>query len=379
MQDRKDDGRPRRDDLDFWRGVLFCTIFINHIPGNVFESLTQKNYGFSDAAEAFVFVSGLSLALAYGGRFCDGDWFGATLNLARRALTLYGVHIALSLAGLAIFGAGAVLGDKPNLLKMHGRDLFLDKPAEGLVGLISLGHQLGYFNILPMYVLMLMIAPVLLWIGRTSRPAMVALSGLLYLVARLKGWNLPTWPVEGTWFFDPFAWQFLMAIGMACGLGRDGGSMPRSALFLCLSLVIVGFGLLSVTNGFSFVPGLQDWTRAWADIDKTNLGLGRLVHFLCVVYLIHAFRVVDRMRRLSVFDPLCLIGRGGLWIFSLLSLLAAVGQVSMCLLGHRLPLQVAMISGGLVVLLSAARHLQMTRAISRSGEPGPTVAGSLAT
>ncbi len=59
--------------IDFWRGVVLCTIFINHIPGNLFEIVTQKNYGFSDSAEAFVFLSGLSLALAYARRFANGQ------------------------------------------------------------------------------------------------------------------------------------------------------------------------------------------------------------------------------------------------------------------------------------------------------------------
>src|SRR5690606_22420091 len=53
----------RIDSIDFWRGIVLLSIFINHIPGNVFEYLTHKNIGLSDAAEAFVFLSGVSVAL----------------------------------------------------------------------------------------------------------------------------------------------------------------------------------------------------------------------------------------------------------------------------------------------------------------------------
>ena len=51
--------------IDFWRGLVLVIIFVNHVPGNILEHLTRRNYGFSDAAEAFVFISGLSVALVY--------------------------------------------------------------------------------------------------------------------------------------------------------------------------------------------------------------------------------------------------------------------------------------------------------------------------
>ena len=44
-------GRDHR--LDIFRGLALMMIFINHVPGNVFEHLTSRNFGFSDAAEAF--------------------------------------------------------------------------------------------------------------------------------------------------------------------------------------------------------------------------------------------------------------------------------------------------------------------------------------
>src|SRR5438552_3264763 len=88
-------GRTRVDGIDFWRGFILCTIFINHMPGNVFENFTFRNVGFSDAAEAFIYLSGVSLALAYGARFAGGERLGVLMALARRAVKLYGVHIAL--------------------------------------------------------------------------------------------------------------------------------------------------------------------------------------------------------------------------------------------------------------------------------------------
>jgi hypothetical protein len=361
----------RRDSIDFWRGLVLCTIFINHIPGNVFEYLTQKNVGFSDSAEAFVFLSGLSLALAYGHRFLNGGAGMVVHSLARRAVKLYGVHLLLSCAAVAIFAAGATLGNDESLLDVHGRDLFLDDPWAALVGLLSLGHQLGYFNILPLYVLMIAAVPIQLWIARAGAGPMLAASFALYLASRALGWNIPTWPMKGTWFFDPFAWQFLMAIGLATGVSLKKTEIPRLAPLFALSTLVVLYAAFSVTNMFSFCPGLQDWTRSWADLDKTMLGSGRIIHFMAIAYLLYGLRAVEWLGRLPLYKPLCLLGRNSLWMFGLLSLMAALGQVLTQLFGHTIALDVAMIGGGLVTLYGTARLLEIRRTA-----PVPSVTAS---
>ena len=111
--------RTRLDGIDFWRGCVLCMIFVDHMPGNAFETLTPRNFGFSDAAEAFVFLSGVSIALAYGRRFLDRRAAADLRGLGRRVLKLYGAHVGLSLAALAIFFAGAALAEKPDLVAVQ--------------------------------------------------------------------------------------------------------------------------------------------------------------------------------------------------------------------------------------------------------------------
>src|SRR5947209_18987214 len=79
----------RIDGIDFWRGFALLTIFIDHMPESIFQHVTQQNFGFSDAAELFVFLSGVSIALAYGTRFFDGETVVAVRAVLRRAFTLY--------------------------------------------------------------------------------------------------------------------------------------------------------------------------------------------------------------------------------------------------------------------------------------------------
>src|SRR5690606_34128037 len=70
--------------IDVIRALALLTIFVNHVPGNPLEFLTHKNFGFSDAAEAFVLISGVSAGLAYGPRFLSGQRLLTTLKAWRR-------------------------------------------------------------------------------------------------------------------------------------------------------------------------------------------------------------------------------------------------------------------------------------------------------
>ncbi|MEK1867599.1 MAG: OpgC domain-containing protein, partial [Ensifer adhaerens] len=83
--------------LDVFRALCLLTIFVNHVPGQYLEYLTHKNFGFSDSAEAFVLISGLSVGIAYGGNFAGGERLAMTLKIWRRALALYVAHIMTSI------------------------------------------------------------------------------------------------------------------------------------------------------------------------------------------------------------------------------------------------------------------------------------------
>jgi hypothetical protein len=101
----------RIDGIDFWHGFALLTIFIDHGPANIFQQVTQGNFGFSDAAELFVFLSGASVALAYGSRFFRGETAAATSAIFRRAFTLYWVQVLTSLLTISIFAAAALIAE----------------------------------------------------------------------------------------------------------------------------------------------------------------------------------------------------------------------------------------------------------------------------
>jgi len=99
--------RERDPRIDAFRGAALVTIFVDHVPGNPYELFTLRNWGFSDAAEAFFIMSGIAAGLAYSGAFRTKPFLEAAAPIWKRSWTLYVVHIFLTLVGVALFAAGA--------------------------------------------------------------------------------------------------------------------------------------------------------------------------------------------------------------------------------------------------------------------------------
>src|SRR5260370_8097487 len=82
--------------LDLFRGMGLWMIFLDHIPHDVVAWLTLRNYGFSDAAEFFVFISGYLAGYIYGPIVRGGQFLPATKRLPIRSSQFYSPHIFLS-------------------------------------------------------------------------------------------------------------------------------------------------------------------------------------------------------------------------------------------------------------------------------------------
>src|SRR6267143_4244167 len=266
----------RIDGIDFWRGFALLTIFIDHMPESIFQHVTQKNFGFSDAAELFVFLSGVSIALAYGTRFFDGETVVAVRAVLRRAFTLYWVQILISLVIVAIFVGAAALWNDDDLLE--DADVVVSNPLQTAAAMLALLHQLENANILPLYIALLLMTPLLLVLARRDDRLMLAASAGIYLAARAFSLNLSTWPVEGTWFFNPIAWQLIFAIGIVAGRRLKRGGIAYDA---------------------------------------------RLFHFLALAYIVYHSGLTALLRA-QAFPPLCLIGRYGLPVFAAGTVLSAM-------------------------------------------------------
>ncbi|MGH6799593.1 MAG: OpgC family protein [Roseiarcus sp.] len=323
----------RIPDIDFWRGAVLIAILVDHIPGNPLEHFTPRNFGLSDSAEAFVFLSGLSVGLIYLPRARKYGLEPVAGSVVKRAFRLYSVHTALTLAALVVFGAAYWMSGVPDLVQAHGRSFVYNSPANGLLGLALLSHQLGYFNILPLYIVLMLWAPAALALTLRSPLLTLIVSLGVYVAARAFGLNLPNWPEPGGWFFNPLAWQLIFTLGLVSAvLWRDGPPRPTRWL-LTLSVATVAGAALIVTDTGGLAPGLRETATAHLDVVKQDLGLARLIHFVAVTYLIATATTFGGLFapviRSAFGEAVQSLGRNSLSVFAAGCLLSAFSQAAL--------------------------------------------------
>ncbi|OWU84207.1 hypothetical protein ATO6_14260 [Oceanicola sp. 22II-s10i] len=336
--------KARDPRLDTFRGLALVMILIDHMPGNPYEQWTYRTYGFSDAAEAFFVLSGIAAGLAYSPRFApdklqrDGLW-PATSPLWKRAWTLYLVHLLLTLWAIVIFSGGADLFGDPGMMQLHNLGAVFENPEEIFFGIATLGHQIGYVNILSVYALLLLFAPLAILVAMHRPGVVLAASAGLWFVAGTWNINLQNYPNGGVWFFNPLSWQLIFVIGLVIGIAMRRGErlvpVNRGLFVVALGwLVLVAAWRLNPTLGAALNHGMWmlDQTglpSIFFSQDKTNLGLPRLLHLLAMVYVLSCLPAVRRLSAHTLAAPLSLMGRHGLLVFSLSVVLALAGQVVM--------------------------------------------------
>lgn len=368
-------GRDLR--LDVFRGLALITIYVNHVPGTIFENFTSRNFGFSDAAEGFVLMAGIAAGLAYGpDLISDRFWRGLRRSWAR-AWTLYSVHIVTTAMALGI-AAFAARNGVPRMIEINNVAQLFDDQIGVLIGIPTLGHQLGYFNILPLYVTLLLATPLLVRVGHLSPLGLLAGSVALWFVAGLLRLNLPAYPNPGGWFFNPFAWQILFVVGLLTGL-----ALKRGERFVPVRpwLVWTCAGFLLAVLVWRLVPPVaqagREGLRALFELgvpfnvvsfDKTFVAVPRLLHALALLYLVSAIPAVRRAVAGAWARPIALMGRQALPVFASGSVLCVAAQAILNGSGGDPLVGAWVIAGGLAIQLGMAWAFET---LSAKRKPAP--------
>ncbi len=339
------------NEIDFWRGFALIAIFINHVPGIYFERFTHRNYGFSDSAELFVLLAGWSLR-AMVDRSPDLQPVRLVLRIGGRAVTLYIAQQVITIMAVAMIAATALLTQTNLVLQWNNAAALFDEPVTANIGIVLLSHHLGYFDILPLYIVLMCMAPVIAVLYRVSPGVLLAASGSLYLATLYTGFNLPTWPVEGRWFFNPFAWQFVFSIGYMLG-----GQGPSQRLVKRFRLPLRMFGLVFL--GGSLFAAIYGWYPDWLTapepaaffvVDKTFQTPLRLLHVLALMAAFGGafYFMVKYIGPVARFCSM--LGRNSLNVFCVGSLLSLSGQIIRFTLPETLWVDTAVLILGLVLL-----------------------------
>ena len=367
-------GRDER--LDMFRGIALLMIFINHVPGNIYEVLTSRNFGFSDAAEAFVFMSGLAAGLAYSNRFRSGSTWAATAKVWARARQLYFVHITITVLSLAIFAGAALWFGLPELLTKNNIAPLFQQPLSTMVGIPLLTHQLGYLNILPMYMILLLVTPALILVG-LKRPVLLAVGAVvLWIAAGQFRLNLPAYPNAGGWFFNPLSWQILFVFGLLTGMAGKLGKrfIPYNQTLFTIAVAFLVFVLLwmKLPEFGKGMNGVMGWLSSigvpfyitW--FDKTFLSLPRLLHAFALFYVLGHLPIMRTIAQSSYAAPFRLLGRQGLAVFAVGTVLSLALQAVKAIQPDNILLDSVLVAAGVAALVGLAWVLTRTAELSRA-------------
>jgi hypothetical protein len=365
--------RDRR--LDFFRGLALIFIFIDHIPENVFSYLTVQAFQFYDAAEIFIFISGYTAALVYGRTLALQGASYATARIISRAWQLYVAHIFLFVIFIAEVSYTVTTFKNP----MYNDEMrvgdFLDEPHVAIVKALLLEFQPTFLDILPLYILLLTIFPIIL-LGLWLHPPLVLIpSFLLYFGVQVTDISVAAYPEGHVWFFNPLAWQFLFIAGAALGLDGMRGDrwlrleravLPTAALVVgAASLVKLSWTIHGIWDPF---PGL--FLKELWPVNKNNLSPIRLVPFFAALAVIAAIVKRDAVfLRLPLARPLVLCGQQSLEIFCLGILLSALGHFVLSEYNSGIVTQGFVNLAGILIMCLTAKMIDWYKSVGRMAPP----------
>jgi hypothetical protein len=372
--------------LDLFRGLALWLIFLDHIPENIVNWFTIRNYGFSDATEIFIFISGYTAAFVYGRTMRERGFVLASARILRRAWQIYVAHIFLFTIFMAEIAYVAATFDNPLYAEEMKILDFLKQPDVTIFQALLLKFKPVNMDVLPLYIVLLLLFPPMLFLLLRSPNVALGGSAVVYASAWRLDWNLPAYP-NGVWYFNPFAWQLLFVFGAWCALGgaRRLAGVLRSRAILVAAIAYLLFAFfITLTWQFEgldrFVPGwLKDWMYP---IDKTNLDVLRFAHFLALAAVTVHFVPRDWPGLKSpVLRPAVVCGQHSLEVFCLGVFLAFAGQFVIAESSGGPLLQVGISVLGIIAMIATANLISWYKAIegrspvSRVKSPDADLAG----
>lgn len=280
--------RQRDLRLDFFRGIAMFIILIAHIQSDWLALWIPARFGFSDATEMFVFCSGMASAIAFGRVFREQGLLIGTSRVLFRMWQVYWAHIGLfitvAVTTVWLTNLHVTDTDYTGMLNLYR---FFGAPLLHLPALLTLTYVPNYFDILPMYIAVLAMMPLVVALSRIHLALVAVLVIGLWLGANITGLDFPAEPNSNRpWFFNPFGWQLVFFTGFAFMSGwLKAPPIDRRLVWLALAIVVISipFAYFRVIN---VVPEIQAWRKANdVLINKTNFGILRYIHFLALAYL----------------------------------------------------------------------------------------------
>ena len=364
-------GRDLR--LDLFRGVANWAIYLDHIPDNVVNWITTRNYGFSDAADLFVFISGYTASFVYARMMLERGFIVGATRLTKRVWQLYVAHIILFVIYIAAISYLALRFGNSSLISEFNVAGLVDNATETLRQGLFLKFKPVNLDVLPLYIVLMGLFPPVLWFMLRQPNLTMAASIVLWLVSRQMGWNLPAYPA-GTWYFNPYCWQVLFVFGSWCALGgaRKNANIINSpyTLYFCIAYLILALVMTMAGKFPDFGALLPDWLYSMFNPnDKTNLAPYRFLHFVVIVIMVIRFIPKDwPALEWKVFDPVIVCGQQSLAVFCVGVFLSFVGHFELSMSSGSLFAQIFVSVTGIAIMTVVAYYISWSK---RQDKPLP--------
>ncbi len=375
-------GRDLR--LDLFRGLANWAIFLDHVPNNAVAWLTTRNYGFSDAADIFVFISGYTAAFVYAKSMLVQGFVAGTARLLKRVWQLYIAHVLLFVFYIAAIGWVVEAYNHSHLVDEFNVAGLIDRPMQTLMQGLLLKFKPLNLDVLPLYIVLMAAFPLVLWLMLQRPDLAIASLLVIYFAARQFGWNLPAYP-SGVWYFNPFTWQLLFVLGAWSALGGASRLQRfiRSPAIISICFVYLGFALLMTVAGHvgplgKLIP--EGLLGAFNPNDKTNLAPYRVLHFVALAVLVVRFLpfgwpgLTSRWLR-----PLIICGQRSLEVFCVGVFLSFVGHFLLELISDSLLAQIIVSVSGIALMTAVAYYRSWSKDLDRQPAASKSSAESVST
>ena len=365
-------GRDAR--IDFFRGFALLTIFIEHVYYNKLGGYTLRSYGIADAGEVFFFLSGFVATLANDRIVATYGYGRAQHKALSRCARIYLAHAVSFLVVVALtvlLSQGEGFGV---VFSVYGlSDIAAGDWSTFVHGLMML-HQPYLFGILPVFIILSALTPVMLYTLRRSPQTLLAISFFVYLAVQLFDINLPTYPKGTAWAFNPLAYQFIFVLGMLFGWNHLNQRFRPSYSIRTMAVASMFLLLIFLLHKFipflhrHFLPELSWYVGGIPLSNKQNIEPMRIVHFLLLAYfvmgLVHYLESLPLSIRSMIAvlaRPVASCGRHSLTVFAYSIVLSYLGSLAIASLGDGAAVWVPLNLFGVTLLLLVAAWLDRRR------------------
>jgi hypothetical protein len=351
--------------VDLLRGFANWFLFLDHVPHNVVNFITLRNFGFTGATDVFVFVTGYAAAIFFGRMALERGFVVTGTRMLRRLWQLYAAYVVLFVIYIDIVSNVAAQYANTEIIDEYNVIGIVDHPIRTLMHGLMLQAKPLNLDVLQLFVALMAMFPPILWVMLRRPNLALAGSIALYVASRVFDWSLPSFPT-GTWYFNPFCWQLLSVLGawfalsgpkLTLTLQRLPLLRAAAAAYLVCALVVT-----LAAHAPALAAQLPDFGISLSVSDKENLASYRVVHLLALALLFTYFVPRDwAPLRSKLLQPVMKCGEEWLTSFCVGVFLSFAAHFVLITGPNSVAMQVLVSVSGIAMMTAIAYYISWSR------------------